>query len=59
MILRLIAAGLTSRAIAQRLNLTLRSVESYRYRMMRKLGLRSQMDLIRYALRQGLIALED
>jgi two-component system, NarL family, invasion response regulator UvrY len=50
MILRLIAAGLTSRAIAQRLNLTLRSVESYRYRMMRKLGTGGAVGLLRFAL---------
>jgi two-component system, NarL family, response regulator NreC len=53
------AQGVTTAEIAARLSLSGRTVEAYRARMMRKLGLRSQMDLIRYALRQGLIALDD
>jgi DNA-binding NarL/FixJ family response regulator len=49
-ILRLVVSGLTSRAIAERLNLTVRSVESYRYRMMRKLGIEGTVGLIKFAL---------
>jgi DNA-binding NarL/FixJ family response regulator len=58
-VLVMAAQGGTTAEIAARLSLSGRTVEAYRARMMRKLGLRSQMDLIRYALRQGLIALED
>jgi two-component system response regulator NreC len=58
-VLILAAQGGTTAEIASRLSLSGRTVEAYRARMMRKLGLRSQMDLIRYALRQGLIDLED
>ena len=58
-VLVMAAQGATTADIATRLSLSGRTVEAYRARMMRKLGLRSQMDLIRYALRQGLIALED
>jgi DNA-binding NarL/FixJ family response regulator len=49
-VLRLVAAGLTSRAIAQQLGLSPRSVETYRYRMMRKLGIERMAGLIRFAL---------
>jgi two-component system, NarL family, response regulator NreC len=58
-VLVMAAQGGTTAEIAARLSLSGRTVEAYRARMMRKLGLRSQVDLIRYALRQGLIALED
>lgn len=58
-VLVMAAQGGTTAEIAAQLSLSGRTVEAYRARMMRKLGLRSQMDLIRYALRQGLIALED
>jgi two-component system, NarL family, response regulator NreC len=58
-VLVMAAQGGTTAEIATRLSLSGRTVEAYRARMMRKLGLRSQVDLIRYALRQGLIALED
>ena len=58
-VLVMAAQGGTTAEIAARLSLSGRTVEAYRARMMRKLGLRSQVDLVRYALRQGLIALED
>jgi two-component system, NarL family, response regulator NreC len=58
-VLVLAAQGATTAEIAERLSLSGRTVEAYRARMMHKLGLRTQMDLIRYALRQGLIAMED
>jgi two-component system response regulator NreC len=58
-VLIMAAQGATTAEIAVRLSLSSRTVEAYRARMMRKLGLRTQMDLIRYALRQGLIAMED
>jgi DNA-binding NarL/FixJ family response regulator len=48
-----VAAGLTSRSIAGRLNLSPRSVETYRYRMMRKLAIANAAGLIDYAFRNG------
>jgi DNA-binding NarL/FixJ family response regulator len=50
-VLRLLTNGLTSRAIAQQLDLSPRSVETYRYRMMRKLGVTRMAGLIKFALR--------
>jgi DNA-binding NarL/FixJ family response regulator len=55
-ILRLVATGRTSKAIAAQLGLSLRSVETYRYRMMRKLGIQSLAGLIEFGLRLQLVA---
>jgi DNA-binding NarL/FixJ family response regulator len=57
-VLKLAAEGRTSTEIAERLNLSPRTVETHRASLLRKLGLRSQSDLIRYAIRQGILPLE-
>ncbi len=56
-VLHLAAEGLTSAEIAERLSLSPRTVESHRSSMMRKLGLHTQTDLVRYAIRKGIITL--
>ncbi len=56
-VLMLVAEGNSSAEIAGRLFLSPRTVEMHRANAMRKLGLRSQNDLIRYALRKGLALL--
>lgn len=53
------AQGHTSIEIAEQLALSPRTVESHRANLMRKLGLRTIADLVRYAVRRGLIALDD
>jgi DNA-binding NarL/FixJ family response regulator len=53
-ILRHVAAGRTSRAIAEHMRLSPRSVETYRGRIMRKLGLPNSAALVEYAFRNGL-----
>jgi two-component system response regulator NreC len=58
-VLHLAAQGESIPTIASRLNLSPRTVESHRTNLMRKLGLRSQTDLIRYAIQRGLIPLQD
>jgi two-component system response regulator NreC len=54
-VLRLIALGYTSRQAAIELNLSAKTVETYRGRLMAKLNLRSRVDLVRYALQRGLL----
>ncbi|MBI3941626.1 MAG: response regulator transcription factor [Chloroflexi bacterium] len=54
-VLRLIAIGHTSAEIAEMLILSPKSVDTYRTRIMQKLGLHSRADLVRYALSRGLI----
>jgi len=54
-VLHLAAEGHTNADIAARLSISPRTVEIHRTNMMRKLGLHSEHDLIRYALRRGIL----
>jgi two-component system, NarL family, response regulator NreC len=54
-VLHLIAQGESTSAIAARLALSPRTIETHRSNLIRKLGLRTQNDLIRYALQRGII----
>jgi len=54
-IFQLAAEGLTNPQIAGRLLLSARTVEMHRGNLMKKLGLKSQTDLVKYAVRRGLI----
>ena len=51
----LIVGGATSRVAAERLAISLRTVETHRTRIMAKFGVHSAGDLIRLAARLGLI----
>ncbi len=57
-VLHLVTEGHTNAEIAARLFISRRTVESHRANLMRKLGLRTQTDLIRYALRRGILPME-
>jgi two-component system response regulator NreC len=50
-----VANGYTSQQIADRLALSVKTVESYRARLMQKLGLKSRADLVRLAVDSGLL----
>jgi DNA-binding NarL/FixJ family response regulator len=54
-VLVLLAHGYTNREAAERLGLSMRSVETYRSRMAEKLGFTNRVDLVRYALEAGLL----
>jgi DNA-binding NarL/FixJ family response regulator len=54
-VLRLIARGHTNREMAERLYLSVRTVESHRARIQRKLGRSSRSDLVEYVTERGLI----
>ena len=54
-VLRLIALGHTSVEIARKLHLSPRTVETHRANVHRKLGLATRAELVRYALRRGLL----
>lgn len=58
-VLYLAAEGNTNAEIAEMLSISPRTVETHRANMMHKLDLNSQTDLIRYALRRGILPLED
>lgn len=54
-ILRLIAAGKSSKDIAGDLSLSVNTVNTYRMRMQEKMGMKSDAEIIRYALEHHLI----
>lgn len=57
-ILQLVAEGHTSKGIAARLGLSVKTVESHRTNIMRRLDVHDVQGLVRYAVRAGLISLE-
>jgi DNA-binding NarL/FixJ family response regulator len=58
-VLQLVAEGHTSTEIAARLFISTRTAELHRSRVMSKLSLHSQNDLVRYALKRGILLLDD
>jgi DNA-binding NarL/FixJ family response regulator len=54
-VLQLLAEGHGNTAIAKNLRISPRTVETHRANVMRKLGLRTRSDLIRYGVRRGLL----
>jgi DNA-binding NarL/FixJ family response regulator len=54
-VLRQLALGYTNKEIASRLELSVKSVETYRARVCQKLGLSGRAELFRYALENGMI----
>jgi DNA-binding NarL/FixJ family response regulator len=57
-VLHLAALGCTALEIGERLALSARTAETYRTSVLRKLELRNQTDLVRYALKRGIISLD-
>jgi len=51
----LIAYGHTNRDVAQALHVSVRTAESERARVMRKLGIERRAELVRWALEHGLL----
>jgi len=58
-VLQLAAEGKTNAEIAARLNISQRTVENHRATLMQRLGLQNQTELIRHAMRHGLIPLDE
>jgi two-component system response regulator NreC len=52
-VLRLIAKGYSNKEVAAKLELSVKTVETYKARSMEKLKLDSRVDIIRYAMGQG------
>jgi len=57
-VLRLAAQGHTNKETAARLNLSIKTVESYKARAMEKLSLRTRSDVVRYGLARDWLAQE-
>jgi two-component system response regulator NreC len=54
-VLHLIAEGMSAKEVATELEISTKTVEAHRTSLMRKLGVRKATELVRYALRHGLI----
>ncbi len=57
-VLKMITEGSTSREIADKLSLHLKTVLGYRTKIMQKLDIHNRSELIKYAIRKGLITME-
>lgn len=58
-VLTLIAEGHTNSEIAQELVISVKTVDRHRENIMRKLNMHSRIDLVKYAIKKGLIDLDD
>ncbi len=56
MVLQLAAEGLSNTEVAEKLFISPRTAETHRTNLLHKLGLQNQTDLVRFAIRKGLIA---
>jgi len=57
-VLQLLAEGRTGAQIAERLSLSQKTVETYRARLVEKLGIRDLAGLVRFAIQRGLVSLD-
>jgi DNA-binding NarL/FixJ family response regulator len=57
-VLQLIAEGRTTKEVAQRLGLSVKTAESHRAQLMERLGIHDVAGLVRYAIRSGLVSPE-
>jgi DNA-binding NarL/FixJ family response regulator len=57
-VLQLLAEGKTGAEIAQRLSLSPKTVETYRARLVEKLGIRDVAGLVRFAIQHGIVSLD-
>jgi DNA-binding NarL/FixJ family response regulator len=58
-VLQLLAEGKSSKEMAARLQLSVKTVETHRTRLMRKLSIHTIAELTKYAVREGLTSLDD
>lgn len=58
-VLKMIAEGHATKKIAQRLNISVKTVETHRAQIMERLNIHDVVGLVRYSLRIGLVRLDD
>ena len=54
-VLQLVAEGKTTKEVAAILGISVKTTESHRAQLMRKLGIRTAAGLVLYAIREGLV----
>lgn len=55
-VFHLIAEGLTTKEIARKLDISVKTAENHRARVLDKLGMRNTAELVRYAVQRGLVS---
>jgi DNA-binding NarL/FixJ family response regulator len=58
-VLQLVAEGMSTKEIARRLHLSVKTIETHRGQIMKKLGVFSVAELTKFAIREGITSLED
>jgi DNA-binding NarL/FixJ family response regulator len=58
-VLQFLALGYTNQEIAEKLFLSVKTIETYRARLMEKLQLPSRAELVRFALKHGLLTSDE
>ena len=56
-VLKLLADGFSSKDVAARLSLSVKTVDVHKYNLMRKLDIHNRADLVKYAIRKKLVHL--
>lgn len=56
--LKLFSEGLTNQEISERLNISIRTAESHKTHIMQKLGFKSQVDMVKFAIRNKIADIE-
>jgi len=54
-VLKLLADGFSSKDLALKLSLSIKTVDAHKYNLMRKLGIHNRADLVKYAIRRKLV----
>jgi len=54
-VMHLVAEGMTTKEVARRLGISVKTAENHRGRILAKLGLRNSAELVRYAMRKHLV----
>lgn len=57
-VLHMVVEGKTNRQIAAELNVAIKTVDTHRMRLMRKLNIHDQTSLVKYALKKGIVRLD-
>jgi DNA-binding NarL/FixJ family response regulator len=57
-VFQMVAEGDSNTEIAEKLSISPRTVETHRANMMKKLGLRTQTDVVKFAIRRGILPLD-
>jgi DNA-binding NarL/FixJ family response regulator len=57
-VLQLVAEGYTGQEIAKRLSISPRTAEQHRANVMRKLGFQNQREIVRYAIKKGILSID-